>query len=134
MRAEAESRRVPVRFTGWVDRAGRERLMRQADLLAVPSVWPEPFGVVGAEAGGVGLPSVAYAVGGIPDWCEPGVSGELAPGDPPTPEGLADAIVRALADAGHHARLREGAWRMARRFAAATHLDELCAILDAPAR
>ncbi|QRN95956.1 glycosyltransferase family 4 protein [Archangium violaceum] len=134
MRAEAESRRVLVRFTGWVDRAERERLMRQADLLAVPSVWPEPFGVVGAEAGGVGLPSVAFAVGGIPDWCEPGVSGELAPGEPPTPEGLADAIVRALADADHHARLREGAWRMSRHFSTDTHLDALCALLGAPAR
>ncbi|MGZ3460255.1 MAG: glycosyltransferase family 4 protein, partial [Archangium sp.] len=99
MQAEAEVRRVPVRFAGWVDRAGREQLMRRADLLAVPSGWPEPCGMVGVEAGGVGLPSVAFAVGGIPDWCEPGVSGELAPGDPPSAEGLASAIVRALADA-----------------------------------
>ncbi|WNG33719.1 glycosyltransferase family 4 protein [Archangium violaceum] len=123
---EAAARRVPVRFAGWVDRAAREQLMRQADLLAVPSVWPEPFGLVGVEAGGVGLPAVAFAVGGIPDWCQPGVSGELAPGNPPTPEGLAGAIVRALSDAGHHARLREGAWRMARRFNAEAHVDALC--------
>ncbi len=129
MQAEAAARRVPVRFVGWVDRAERERLMRRADLLAVPSVWPEPFGMVGVEAGGVGLPSVAFAVGGIPDWCEPGVSGELAPGDPPTPEGLADALVRALADPGHHARLREGAWRTARRFNAEAHVDALSALL-----
>jgi glycosyltransferase involved in cell wall biosynthesis len=134
MEAEAAARRVPVRFAGWVDRAGRERLMRRADLLAVPSVWPEPFGMVGVEAGGVGLPSVAFAVGGIPDWCEPGVSGELAPGDPPTPEGLAGAIVRALADAGHHARLREGAWRMAGRFNAGAHVDALCGLLEARER
>lgn len=134
MRAEAEARRVPVRFAGWVDRGERERLMRGADLLAVPGVWPEPFGMVGVEAGGVGLPSVAFAVGGIPDWCEPGVSGELAPGDPPTPEGLADAIVRALGDAGHHARLREGAWRMAQHFRAEAHVDTLCALLSDVAR
>ncbi|HEX8433763.1 glycosyltransferase family 4 protein [Archangium sp.] len=129
MQAEAAARRVPVRFLGWVDRAERERWMRRVDVLAVPSVWPEPFGMVGVEAGGVGLPSVAFAVGGIPDWCEPGVSGELAPGDPPTPEGLADALVRALADPGHHARLREGAWRTARRFNAEAHVDALSALL-----
>ncbi len=129
MQAEAEARRVSVRFLGWVDRAERERWMRQADLLAVPSVWPEPFGMVGVEAGGVGLPSVAFAVGGIPDWCEPGVSGELAPGTPPTPEGLADALVRALSNAEHHARLREGAWRVARRFSAEAHVDALSALL-----
>jgi glycosyltransferase involved in cell wall biosynthesis len=86
------------------------------------------------EAGGVGLPSVAFAVGGIPDWCEPGESGELAPGNPPTPEGLAEALVRALADPGHHARLREGAWRMARRFNAEAHVDALSALLRAPGR
>jgi glycosyltransferase involved in cell wall biosynthesis len=130
MQAEAEALRVPVRFAGWVDRAERERLMRRADLLAVPSVWPEPFGMVGVEAGGVGLPSVAFAVGGIPDWCESGVSGELAPGHPPTVTGLAVALVRALADAGHHARLREGAWRMAWRFNAEAHVDALCSLLE----
>jgi glycosyltransferase involved in cell wall biosynthesis len=130
MQAEAVARRVPVRFVGWVDRPERERLMRGADLLAVPSVWPEPFGMVGVEAGGVGLPSVAFAVGGIPDWCEPGVSGELAPGAPPTSEGLADAITRALRDEGHHARLREGAWRLSRRFRAEAHVDALGALLS----
>jgi glycosyltransferase involved in cell wall biosynthesis len=134
MEAEAVARRVPVRFAGWVDRAERERLMRGADLLAVPSVWPEPFGMVGVEAGAVGLPSVAFEVGGIPDWCEPGVSGELAPGRPPTTRGLADALVRALANPEHHARLREGAWRMARRFNVGAHLDALDALLRAPGR
>jgi glycosyltransferase involved in cell wall biosynthesis len=134
MEAEAAARRVPVRFAGWVDRAERERLMRRADLLAVPSVWPEPFGMVGVEAGAVGLPSVAFEVGGIPDWCEPGVSGELAPGRPPTTRGLADAIVRALAHPEHHARLREGAWRMARRFNAEAHVDALDGLLRASGR
>ncbi|PTL81848.1 glycosyltransferase family 4 protein [Vitiosangium sp. GDMCC 1.1324] len=134
MEEEAAARRVPVRFAGWVDRAGRDELMRRADLLAVPSVWPEPFGIVGLEAGGVGLPSVAFAVGGIPDWCEPGVSGELAPSNPPTSRGLAEAIVRALSDAGHHARLREGAWRTARRFSAEAHVDALCEHLGALGR
>jgi glycosyltransferase involved in cell wall biosynthesis len=130
MEREAAARRVPARFMGWVGGAERERLMRQADVLAVPSVWPEPFGMVGVEAGEVGLPAVAYAVGGIPDWCEPGVSGELAPGAPPTVEGLAAALVRALVDAGHHARLREGAWRMAQRFQVEAHLDALCPLLE----
>src|SRR5262245_19017241 len=59
---------VAVTFTGWVDAAMRTALMREADLLVVPSVWPEPFGLVGLEAGSVGLPAVAYASGGILDW------------------------------------------------------------------
>ena len=105
--------------------------MREADLLAVPSVWPEPFGLVGIEAGCVGLPAVAFAVGGIPDWLIPGKSGELAPGDPPTADGLALAIVRALADPTPLQRLRIGAWEVARTFRPGRHLDELERILDA---
>jgi glycosyltransferase involved in cell wall biosynthesis len=120
---------VPVAFHGWVTPARREQLMRQSDLLAVPSVWPEPFGLVGLEAGCVGLPSVAFAVGGIPDWLIAGESGELAPGDPPTVDGLADAVVRALADVQHLSRLRRGAWEMSRRFTLKAHLDILEPVL-----
>jgi glycosyltransferase involved in cell wall biosynthesis len=108
--------------------------MRQADLLAVPSVWPEPFGLVGIEAGSIGLPAVAYAVGGIPDWLLPGQSGEVAAADPPTVDGLADAIVRALADPGHYANLCRGAWEVAQRFTLDTHIAKLVPILEAAAR
>jgi glycosyltransferase involved in cell wall biosynthesis len=127
--ALARRRGVGIEFAGWVDAARRAELMRQADLLAVPSVWPEPFGMVGLEAGCVGLPAVGYAVGGIPDWLLPGESGELAPGDPPTVQGLTDALVRALADPRHLHRLREGAWCVARRFTPERHLDALESVL-----
>ena len=39
-----------------------------ADAVAVPSLWPEPFGLVGIEAQARGRPAVAYRVGGIGDW------------------------------------------------------------------
>jgi glycosyltransferase involved in cell wall biosynthesis len=120
---------LPAIFHGWVDTARREELMRHCDVLAVPSLWPEPFGLVGLEAGCVGLPSVGFAVGGIPEWLVSGETGELAPGDPPTVEGLADALVRALADPIHLARLRRGAWEMSRRFTLTKHLDVLESVL-----
>lgn len=128
-RALAARLGVPAEFPGYVDGARRARLLREADALAVPSLWPEPFGLTGIEAGCVGVPAVAYAVGGIPDWLEPGVSGEVAPGDPPTVAGLADALVRALGDAEHRARLARGAWEAARRFSMERHLDQLGAFL-----
>ena len=74
-------------------------------MLVVPSLWPEPFGLVGLEAARHRLPVAAFAVGGIPDWLRPGVNGYLAPGDPPTPGGLADAIIACLKDPETHARL-----------------------------
>lgn len=121
----ARSLNVDAEFAGWVKDPERRKLIRQADLLVVPSLWPEPFGLVGIEAGALGLPAAGYAVGGIPDWLEPGVSGELAPGDPPTMEGLAAAIVRALGDPGHYNQLRAGAWTTARRFTLSAHLEKL---------
>ena len=130
-RALAARGGVAAEFLGWVDSERRLELLRSADLLAVPSLWPEPFGLVGIEAGCVGLPAVAYAVGGIPDWLQPGETGELAPGDPPTTAGLIDAIVRTLEDPAHHARLRTGAWEMAQRFGMEQHLAALLPILAA---
>jgi glycosyltransferase involved in cell wall biosynthesis len=120
---------VDVVFHAWLDVDRRTECMRLADLLAVPSVWPEPFGLVGIEAGCVGLPAVAYDVGGISDWLVPGRSGELAPGDPPTIGGLADAIVRALRDPARHASLRRGAWEVASQFTMTAHMNRLESLL-----
>jgi len=133
-RARASANGVAARFPGWVDEAGRLDLLRAADLLVVPSLWPEPFGLVGIEAGCVGLPAAAFRAGGIPEWLSPGESGELAPADPPTAVGLAEAIVRALRDPAHHTRLRIGAWKVAKRFGMAPHLDGLEAVLRSACR
>jgi glycosyltransferase involved in cell wall biosynthesis len=121
---------VDTRFLGWCSPARLAEQRGRADLLAVPSVWPEPFGLVGIEAGCVGLPAVGFAVGGIPDWLIPGRSGESAP-SPPTADGLAEAIHRALTDPAHHQRLRIGAWEVAQQFTLAKHLDLLESALNA---
>ncbi len=103
---------VGARFLGWIGTEERNRLLRDADLLAMPSVWPEPYGLSGCEAGAVGTPAVAFPVGGIPEWLKTGVTGEAASGGL-TPDSLAWAMVRALGDPAHHQNLREGAWRFA---------------------
>jgi glycosyltransferase involved in cell wall biosynthesis len=121
---------VRADFVGWVDEPECRELMRAADLLVVPSVWPEPFGMVGIEAAVVGLPTVAFDVGGIRTWLEPGESGELADGAPPRAEGLADAIVRALRSESHHAALRRGASLSATRFTGSLHISSLTSALE----
>src|SRR5262249_34543726 len=110
MEALAVRWKVPTEFHGWVGPDRRAELMRSADVLAVPSPCPETFGLVGVEAGCVGLPAVGFAVGGIPDWLISGRSGELASAHPPTASGLADALVRTLADPVRHRALCVGAW------------------------
>ena len=119
-----------VQFCGWLNQPQLTALMRESDLLAIPSQWPEPFGLVGLEAGCVGLPAVGYDVGGVRDWLTPGLSGELAPGDPPSIGGLADAIVRALQHSDHNERLRLGAWETSKRFDLSSHLTKLEAVFE----
>jgi glycosyltransferase involved in cell wall biosynthesis len=94
-------------------------------------LWPEPFGRTGLDAAAHALPSVGFAVGGIPDWLVEGVNGHLAPGDPPTVDGLVDAIVLALRNPDHHAALRQGALTAARKASGRGHV---AALLDVLAR
>ena len=121
---------VTIRFTGWVDQPAADQLLGNSDLLVVPSLWPEPFGLVGPEAAQRGVPAAAFDVGGISQWLKVGVSGHLAPGNPPTPAGLAAAIVRCLADPEHYASLRRGAVEMSAQFTMDRHLSDLESVLE----
>jgi glycosyltransferase involved in cell wall biosynthesis len=87
---------VQIEFDGWLQRPQLDSILERSDLLVMPSLWPEPYGLVGAEATRRGLPVVAFATGGIPEWLVEGVNGCLAPSDPPTVHGLSEAIVRCL--------------------------------------
>lgn len=129
----ARRENAAVEFRGWLDNSQKMGLMREADLLVVPSLWPEPFGLVGIEAGSVGLPAAGFASGGITDWLVSGQTGELAPTDPPTEQSLADAIARALGDPDHYRRLSRGALEMSQRFTLAGHIADLEAVLCANA-
>ena len=105
---------IDIEFLGWVHSAALAAQYGRADLLVVPSLWPEPFGRIGLEAGRYGVPSAAFAVGGIPDWLVDGVNGHLAPGAPPTSAGLASAIIRSVEFPAHLAALRRGAQERSR--------------------
>ena len=118
-------------FPGWIDARERRQRLQAADLVAVPSLWPEPFGMAGIEGFACGVPGVAFAVGGIPDWLRPGINGELAPASPLTAEPLAQALCRALGDDQHWQRLRRGAWESAAEYGMDPHLDRLEDILQA---
>jgi glycosyltransferase involved in cell wall biosynthesis len=122
--------KIMIDFVGWADRCEIEALLESCDLLVVPSLWPEPFGLVGPEAGLAGVPVAAFAVGGIPDWLVDGVNGYLASGDPPTSEGLAHAIISCLEDPVTHARLRRGAREVAQQFNIKNHLMALTEVFS----
>jgi glycosyltransferase involved in cell wall biosynthesis len=121
----ARCAQIEIDFHGWVDRPRIEALLKNCDLLVVPSLWPEPFGLVGPEAGQYGVPVAAFNVGGIHDWLLDGVNGYLASGDPPTAAGLAEAIIKCLRDPATHARLRDGAAQVSQQFNIKNHLTAL---------
>jgi glycosyltransferase involved in cell wall biosynthesis len=113
-----------VRFTGWL---GAEELageLADASLVVLPSLWPEPFGLVGIEAFAAGRPAVASATGGVGDWLEHGVNGLSVP--PADAERLADAVNELLADPERQ-RLMGIAGRdtVTRKFSAETHVAAL---------
>ncbi|HEY2718759.1 MAG TPA: glycosyltransferase family 4 protein, partial [Solirubrobacteraceae bacterium] len=71
-----------VTFAGWLGPEQLAHELAEASVVAIPSLWPEPFGLVGIEAFAAGRPVVASATGGIEDWLEHGRSGLcVKPGD-----------------------------------------------------
>jgi glycosyltransferase involved in cell wall biosynthesis len=83
-----------VRLEGFREGAALSAWYAAADLVLVPSLWPEPFGMVGVEAMAHGKPVVAFDVGGIPEWLSHGETGLLVP--PGEVAGLAAAIEELL--------------------------------------
>jgi glycosyltransferase involved in cell wall biosynthesis len=67
-RAQAERDGVGVTWRGRLTASELRTAIDAADAVAVPSLWPEPFGLVGIEAQARGRPAVAYRVGGIGEW------------------------------------------------------------------
>lgn len=116
-----------IDFKGWLAPEELARELAEASVVAIPSVWPEPFGLVGIEALAAGRPVVASATGGIEDWLDDGVSGLLfEAGDA---DSLADRLAELLADPARQARMGEAGRRaVAERFTAQRHV---AALLDA---
>jgi glycosyltransferase involved in cell wall biosynthesis len=120
-----------VRFAGWVDHQALGEFYLRAKVVAVPSRWPEPFGMVGLEAMGHGRPVVGFAVGGIPDWLEHGTTGLLVPERDIA--SLAGAIERVLSDTAFARTLGENARTHAReRYSFSRYLDLVETLLSGP--
>jgi glycosyltransferase involved in cell wall biosynthesis len=119
-----------VTFKGWL---GAEELayeLAEASVVVIPSVWPEPFGLVGIEALASGRPVVASRTGGIGDWLKDGVSGvSVTPGDVPE---LAQALNEVLADPARQEEMGNAGKRLVgAEFSAERHVAALTEAYDA---
>jgi glycosyltransferase involved in cell wall biosynthesis len=121
---------VDITFRGWLQKTEMAPLWSDIDLIVVPSIWPEPFGLVGTEAALHGIPAAAFDIGGIRSWIEDGVNGRLAAADPPTPNGLAGAIVDCVGNPDVYGLLGRAAQSLSRRFEVRTHLRAFVEILS----
>ena len=111
---------VEVTMLGRLTRAGIDRAIDDARVVAVPSLWPEPFGMVGIEAQARGRPVVAYAVGGVPEWVgEAGFA--VRRGDEAA---LARAIVTVIDDESWE-RFALAARRQGQAYTPAAHVSRL---------
>jgi glycosyltransferase involved in cell wall biosynthesis len=82
------------RFLGW--EANPAALYPALDILAVPSLYPEPFGRVSIEAQAAAVPVVSSLAGGLPETFVPDSTGiGVEPGDA---DGLASAILALIRD------------------------------------
>jgi glycosyltransferase involved in cell wall biosynthesis len=131
-KARAEGLGERVHFTGWLDGPAIETLYARADLVVCPSVWDEPFGLVGIESMAHGKPVIAFRVGGIPEWLADGESGFLV--ERKDVAAMAAAVERLLASPPLAARFgARGRALVAERFPRQAHLAGLEAALAAAA-
>jgi glycosyltransferase involved in cell wall biosynthesis len=68
-----------VQFAGSVSLEELIRLYSQADLLVLPSIWRESYGLPVAESMASGVPVLASDCGGVPELVDEGVTGLLVP-------------------------------------------------------
>jgi len=130
-RAKQRARRLGLNsrteFVGWARKEQHLRLYQEASVVVVPSVWPEPFGMVGIEAMSYGKPVVAFNVGGIPDWLKEGETGFLV--KPYDVKDMAEKIGYLLEhpDIAHQMGMK-GRTRVEREFNPETHITRLLTI------
>lgn len=116
-----------VSFPGWLDAGDLAQELADASVVTMPSLWPEPFGLVGIEAFAAGRPVVASATGGIVEWLQDGVNGlSVPPGDTGA---LARALTELLGDPERQRTMgAAGKLTVQERFSPARHVT---ALLDA---
>jgi glycosyltransferase involved in cell wall biosynthesis len=117
-----------VSFRGWCGSDEIFRVLENARVVAVPSSWPEPFGMVGIEAMARARPVVASRAGGIPEWLDDGDTGLLV--EAGSEQSLARAIDVLLADPDRAASMGREGWQRAERFSLEEHIGRLDAAYE----
>ena len=89
-----------VSFLGYCD---SDAFMQSIDVLVVPSLWAEPFGLVAVEGCANNLPVIASNMGGLPEIIRDEYNGLLC--SPDDPDSLGIAMLWLYIDGGLRQRL-----------------------------
>ncbi len=118
--AQAERDEISMRWLGRCDPSAMRAAYDAATLVAMPSLWAEPFGLVGIEAFARGRPVVAFSVGAIPDWIG-GAGVAVHRGDEAAlAQGMADLLAQTA-----WGRASQAALLQAQGYRLVTHIEAL---------
>jgi glycogen(starch) synthase len=124
-RANALGVSQQINFTGGVRGEPLARLLNRHRIVAVPSRWEEPFGIVALEALACGCVTVVADSGALPE-----VVGPCGPTVPKNdPDALAAVLRQLLGDPASMQRYRDAMPAHLARFTEATHLDACEAVI-----
>ena len=117
-----------VNFLGHVPTRDMAGIYAQANVVVMPALVPESFGMVGVEAMSAGRPVVVSDVGGVREWLDAGVNGLLV--SPGVPSEVAAALIDLLSDSARMEKMGLAAHQSVERFSLDRHVNRLEAILE----
>ena len=127
--AKSLSAKHEIIFTGWIKNSELTAFYSQATLAVVPSIWPEPFGIIGIEAMANRIPVVAFNVGGVSEWLVDGQTGYLVPQR--NEKALAEKITFFLENPDVAAAMGDrGRKLVEKRFVPEVHINNLLALFE----
>ena len=112
-----------ITYVGYAAGSDKEAFFDQLDVLAIPSEWEEPAGLVAVEAAVRGIPAAVSDRGGLPETPEARVFRAGSPGE----------LVRALdwfAERGHIRERSERLLAAQPEFLWSTHVDKVEKLLE----
>jgi glycosyltransferase involved in cell wall biosynthesis len=117
-----------VQFRGWLTPEEVAACYTEAEIVAIPSVWPETLASVGIEALAAGRPVVASDVGGIPEVVVDGVTGRLVPSR--DEQKFADALIDILTNADISQRMSASALQSVTKFDMDVFIDRIESVYE----
>jgi glycosyltransferase involved in cell wall biosynthesis len=102
-------------------------IYQMSEIVVVPSIWEEAFGLVALEALAAGKPVIATRTGGMGEFLTDRNSIRARPGDEP---GLAQAMLRLLSDDALYQRLARQARQDAQKYSWETAVKQILAVYE----